>query len=258
MLRADSDRLGSRLLPEQRAAYEELVGYPVRGAALANQRYFLGELGEKEQAQAADIELKETTRRFNEELAGGKWRGFMRLEPADDQWKSFRIAPWTPPAFPAAPAPAPTREIVVNAAASTGKAEHAEANWETIPGLGVALQPTTAPGPGDTQLATDGPRLDYAVDLPAAGEFTLTSYLLPTHPLVPGRGLRFAVGLDDAPPQPVVCDVKDGSAEWAQGVLNNYVTVDTKLTVPAAGKQTLRIYGVDAGVVLRKFTLRQP
>ncbi len=39
-----------------------------------------------------------------------------------------------------------------------------------------------------------------------SGEFTLTIHLLPTHPLVPGRGLRFAIGLDDAPPQPVACD----------------------------------------------------
>ena len=106
------------------------------------------------------------------------------------------------------------------------------------------------------KLATAAPRLDYRVDLPAAGELTLTTYLLPTHPLVPDRGLRFAVGLDDAPPQLIVCDVKDGSAEWAQGVLNNYVTVDARLSVPAAGQHTLHVYGVDAGVVLTKLVIK--
>ena len=53
----------------------------------------------------------------------------------------------------------------------------------------------------------------------------------------------------------MVCNIKDGSAEWAQGVLNNSVTVATGLSVPTAGRHTLRIYGVDAGVVLDRFVI---
>jgi hypothetical protein len=257
-LRADSERLAALMPADRRDAYEELVGYPVRGTALANQRCFSGELGDKEQALAADAELKETTRRFNEETAGGKWRGLMNLEPADNQWQSFRLAAWTPPGpGPVTPRPADDA-IAVEAIPFTARDDRPDAAWGAVPGLGATIFPTTAPGVDEAKLATDAPRADYAVNFPAAGEFTLTTYLLPTHPLVPARGLRFAVGLDDAPSQLVVCDVKDGSPEWAQGVLNNYVTVSTKLTVPAAGRHLLRVYGVDAGVVLRKFTLRQP
>ena len=50
----------------------------------------------------------------------------------------------------------------------------------------------------------------------------------------------------------------DGSAEWAQGVLNNYVTASATLNVPSAGKHTLRVYGIDPGVVLREIRLDQP
>lgn len=256
-LRAESERLAAAMPSDKRDAFEELVGYPVRGSALVNQRYFFGERGEKEQALAADAELKETTRRFNEELAGGKWRSFMQLEPADDDWKSMRIAPWSPPAFGPAN-PAAKESITIKAAHAEGMSEGRNTKWRLIFALGgMTVFPTTAPGVEEAKIAADAPRLDYAVDFPAAGEFTLTTHLLPTHPLVAGRGLRFAVGLDDASPQPVAYTGKDGSPEWAQGVLNNYVTVETRLTVPSAGKHLLRLYGVDAGVVVRKFVIAQ-
>jgi hypothetical protein len=38
-------------------------------------------------------------------------------------------------------------------------------------------------------------------------------------------------------------------------VLNNSVHVSTTLPVPTAGKHLIKIYGVDAGVVLDKFTI---
>ena len=261
VLRAESDRIAAALLPAKRDTFEELVGYPARGAALANERYFGGELGKKDQALAADAELTATTRHFNDELVGGKWRGIMNLEPADTQWKSFRIAPWVMSEFATkVPAAAVTTVAARNL---TARQPGHDSTWELIPGLtegryAVALFPTTTPSIAEAKIATDAPRLGYEIDFPAAGEFTLTTYLLPTHPLVPGRGLRFAVGLDDAPPQFVVCDVKDGSAAWAQGVLNNYVTITTKLSVSIAGKHELHVYGVDAGVVLDKFTIEPP
>ena len=78
--------------------------------------------------------------------------------------------------------------------------------------------------------------------------------LVPTHPLA-GNRLRFAVGLDDAPPQLVELDVGDGGAGWAQGVLNATRVAVAKLAVPAAGPHTLHVYGVDAGVVLDKIVI---
>jgi hypothetical protein len=263
-LRRFAGIIGRAMPMARRDAFEELVSYPVQGAALANARYFYGEVHDKANALAADSELKELTRRFNEQVAGGKWNHLMKLEPADDRWKSMRIEPWVAPDFfkndGSEEAPGIVIEsdhFIANRADPTGT------GWEKIPGLGsigetVAILPTTATGVDETRLATDAPRLGYDVDFPAAGDFMLTTYLLPTHPLVPGRGLRFAIGVDDAPPQPVVCDVKDGSPEWAQGVLNNSVSVSTRITVPTAGRHVLRVYGVDAGVVLDRFAISRP
>ena len=253
-LRAESEQLPTALPAEKRDAFEQLVGYPVRGSALANQRYFHGERGNKEAALAADAELRETTRRFNEELAGGKWNHFMTLEPADDDWKSMRIAPWQMPEFAAKPVSAPPA-ITLDAERFAARTDRTGATWQAVPGLGVTVLPTTMPSVDESRIASDAPQLEYRVVFPAAGEFTLTAHLLPTHPLVAGRGLRFALSLDGDAPQLLIYAGKDGSPDWAQGVLNNSVSVTTKLRVPAAGAHTLKLYGVDAGVVVRSFSL---
>jgi hypothetical protein len=257
-LRAQAERVAENLPADRRDAFEELAGYPVRGAALANARYFHGERGETTQALAADAELTATTLRFNEELAGGKWRGFLHLEPADRQWASMRIAPWSPPLFAPAPSPVPPTEVGIDAGHYKARTGRLDVAWANIPGLGLAVFPTTAPDVDEARIATKAPRLDYDVDLPSAGGFTLTVRLLPTHPLVAGRGLRLAAALDDAPPQLVVCAVPDGSPGWAQGVLDNYVLASTRLSVPAAGRHSLHLYGIDAGVVLRALSLHRP
>ena len=89
-------------------AFFQLVEYPVAGSMLSNMRYFYGERvaaaprDEKDllrnNGESADSLLSAYTQRFDR-VADGKWRGFMRLEPADDDWKSMRIAPWKVPTF---------------------------------------------------------------------------------------------------------------------------------------------------------------
>jgi hypothetical protein len=73
---------------------------------------------------------------------------------------------------------------------------------------------------------------------------------------VPDRGLRFAVGIDEQPPQLVTVglDAEVSSQKWAQNVLNNAALGTTKLSI-SPGKHTLKIYMVDAGVVLDKIVL---
>jgi hypothetical protein len=244
LLAVQAADLEPRLRPGTADAYGQLVGYPVLGSALANFRYFYGELGDRERAEAADAQLKEFTRHYNEEFAGGKWRGMTTLEPADKQFQSMRIYPWVMPDFRPKPAKTDLTGPVIAATRSAGRTARGGAAWENIPGLGVGLLPSTVPSYDPAKLATDAPRLDYTVDFPAAGEWRVTFHLLPTHPVVPGRGLRLGAGLGDMTPQLVAYTGADGSAEWAQGVLNNYVTATATLNVPSAGRHTLRVYGV--------------
>jgi hypothetical protein len=281
-IRERAEQIFDRLSTEHRDSFFQLVLYPVVGSALANDRYFHGEAagllrnapgtvpdqGFASWAHAADESLKDLTRRFNEGIANGKWRGFIRLEPADDDWKSMRIAPWKVPVFskeilaqtenasgakPEARKPA-VGEYTANEFSSR-KARRGEVAWQVVPGLGksgaaVTLFPMTAESFDLAKDASVAPVLEYAVDFPAAGNFSVRVHLLPTHALVSGRGLRFGIGLDDAAPQLVTLEIGDGGRAWAQGVLAGERVVTASVQVDAAGKRTLRIYGVDAGVVI--------
>ncbi len=307
-IRAQADKLMTALPTERRDAFFELVVYPIDGSALANERYFGGELAAlaadasehdslANRAMAADAELKELTRRFNAEIAGGKWRRMAYLEPADDQWKSFRISKWSLPKFdagravptspPAEPKAGPDlragREDASNVAArpavgpyspSSGtaitleaerfdaKRPGAQARWEVISGLGrsdasIAVFPNTVTPVDLANAAKDAPCVDYRVTVPSAGNVHARFFAIPTQPIVAGRGLRFAIAVDDAAPEEVVINVRDGSAEWAQGVLNAAVSGTTTLTFAKSGPHVLHVYGTDPGVVLDRIVLTE-
>lgn len=283
-LQARADRLQAAVPAEKRDAFYQIVTYPVRGAALANERYFAAEAYGRRfdddnaaarawgaRARAADAGLRAETRYFNEELSGGKWRHILALEPADNQWRSMRIAPLPLPDenvvapsigdLPAPPAARPSgeRPLVIEAEAFARRHPAAGVSWDVISGIGrgsgaVALFPTTTRG-GDN-APPHGARLEYDIDFDTAGDWEVAVQLVPTHPLVPGRGLRFALGVAGSPGPIVAAAVADGSPEWAQGVLASHITVRAAVTVPAAGRQTLALHGVDGGVVIDRLLLQ--
>ena len=77
---------------------------------------------------------------------------------------------------------------------------------------------------------------------------------------VPGRGLRFAVSFDDAPPQtaillPADYTARNGNRDWEESVKDNARAVKTKFTLAGPGYHTLKLWMVDPGVVLQKLVV---
>ncbi len=284
-------------IPEsKRDAFFELVYYPVIGSALTNQRFFHTEEYNRlfnennpaaqqhgARARAADAKLTVITRRYNEEIADGKWRHIMAVEPADTLWRSFRM---TPPILPAENMVAESigpdffeyrsfltnqRVEDVNFVELDGvvsiEAEHFankkdinSVGWDVIRGLGrtgdsVAIFPTTASSVNEHNLENESPHLEYKIDMITQGDVTLTVNLIPTHPLKDGRGLRLAVAFDEQTPKAIVVDRDVGDSVWAQSVLNATITGSTKLNIPNPGTHILKVYMVDPGVVLDKIVI---
>ena len=90
---------------------------------------------------------------------------------------------------------------------------------------------------------------------------TIHYNLIPTQPITYGQGLRFAVSIDDAPPQLVTIKAGTGaevgsSAAWSAQCFGQHTTATTTTaTIPAAGAHTLKIYMVDPGVLLEKIVI---
>jgi len=242
-LRMRAQKIAAALPSAKRDAFFELVAYPVQGAGLANQRYFLGERSQIDAARAADAELREITRVFNEEVAAGKWRGFLRLEPADTQWKSMRIAAWTPPAFP-------------HPAASPGSSTPIELEPKPLRGTPVSPRVAGLGRTGHARALLSGTELRFEFGGRAQDErIELALDVLPTHPLRNGT-LRFTVLLDDQPLRTVDAAVPDGGPVWAQGVLAGTRSISLPLPKLVGRMYSLRLVPIDDGIVIDRVTLR--
>lgn len=269
-LTAKLDRETAKISPAQRDAWFQLVDYPVRAAALANHRVFDAEAFDRliaDQpaeaarraglARAADAELTALTRRYNNEIAGGKWRGIMSVEPADSSWTSFRQRPFVAPApgatSPRLPPSPPEDEDLVLVEAETGRGE----GWRRIEGLGrggAAMTSGEATAPS-LNLDQAGPALSYTVALPP-GAWSLELDLTPSFPLNGQSALRLAASVDDAAPVEVAVPRKVGDKAWAEGVLDNRLRVASGLTVCGGGTRTVRVARLDPGVLLDALAFR--
>ncbi|CAN5379559.1 hypothetical protein BH09GEM1_BH09GEM1_05560 [soil metagenome] len=179
-----------------RDAFFELVAYPVRGAALANERYFATE-------SYAAVHQTDSV------AAGADY----------------------------------TRSVPVEGVA-----------WKEIPGIGrwgnaVALFPTTAASIDSSHLATLAPRLEFAFQATTTANALIIVQLLPTQSLVNGRPWRIAVAIDDEAPRMVSTSAPVDSRAWSQAVLSETLSAIVPTSI-SAGTHVLKVYMVDAGVVL--------
>lgn len=88
-----------------------------------------------------------------------------------------------------------------------------------------------------------------------SGQANVTAILAPTLNFVPGRGLRYAVSLDDQAPQVVdtLADMSD--AAWNKSVIDNARESTSTLTVDKPGYHMLKFWMVDPSVVLEKLVV---
>ena len=172
----------------------------------------------------------------------------------------------TVPIFnPSSPRPEALRGFVesngvvsIEAEHFTRKIDRPGSSWQIISGLGrtgdsIAVFPTTAP----TLDPSGAPVVEYEFYLFTPGVVKTLAYLVPTHPISSGHGLRYAVGFDGEPPQlvDVGADLQIPSRAWSLNVLNSSTTGISTHEIKTAGQHVLRIYAVEPGVVLDKIVL---
>ena len=143
-----------------------------------------------------------------------------------------------------------------------------DVTWKLIPDYGRAdggmcIFPVTADSITDY---TKAPSMEYPIYISEPGKYDITLYTSPTLNFVPDRGLRVAVGIDDA--KPAVIDAygnvqrtsyrqafESGGTNWDQNVKENIRRMRTQLDVEKAGTHTLKIYMVDPAVVVEKIVI---
>lgn len=233
------DAVRPRIASAQQGGFFQLVEYPLRASALANERFFALEryaaTMERDPAGArrfaahavrADQRLKALTGRYN----SGRWAGMLAEEPADGLWTSYRQqAPLLPAVGLGGHADDALRDLAKAAAdlAPVSAAPvlpslrvTASQGWRRIPGLGR----------GEGVLRSLQP--DATVDLQAeapTGPSCLRVHVLPIYPQATHEAWQADV-LVGGQTYPLRWPRGTQDTSWAQGVLANRLTAT--LTLP--------------------------
>lgn len=155
--------------------------------------------------------------------------------------------------------------IAMEAEHTSQRVSKSGVEWKVIEHYGRTLSslkmyPTTV----TFEVADNAPNLEYSLYADQDGVFTLTAYTAPTNNLASHSKMRYGVSFDGG--EPVIADTlptgiiagDPHNTPWCQGVLDNIHMAATTHQL-TKGLHTLRIHGLDAGLVLQKLVLsRKP
>jgi len=273
-LTARVETAGKNLPPESHDAFFELVGYPVCAAALANERAL-----SPATAQRAQDEIHRLTDIYNNQTGGGKWRGIMSDNPrgqielpifknrtAETDMAGTnktgstetREAGSTAANFPGADFAEVNHRVVIETEHASAFVPGKDANWQKIIGLGyngeaVSVFPTTVAVRAEPEkILTESPCLQYKIYFQNAGGWKFTVRALPTFSIETGRPQRYAIALDDEPPQIVALpfSMSETDRRWQENVLRNAALTSSVHQITNPGSHILKIWMVDPGIVL--------
>lgn len=151
--------------------------------------------------------------------------------------------------------------IAIEAEHTSDRVASPHTEWQVIEHYGrslssIKLLPSTASFAGPTEA----PYVEYKIYTTEATQYDLTVVMAPSNQLSVESRLRYAVAIDEQ--DPIVAntlsdDYTPGETQdWEQAVLNN-AHIHTTSHQLTKGEHTLRIYHLDAGIVLQKLVLSQ-
>jgi hypothetical protein len=266
-LSARVDNVEKNLAPESHDAFFELVGYPVHCAALANEKFL-----QPENARSAQAEIQLLTDIYNNQIGGGRWHLMMSDNPHNllatergSATRSTTNSTGTPHSkmdvttnFPGADFSEDNHRVVMEAAHASVFVPGKDANWRKITGLGyngeaVSVFPATIDIRDTVEtILGESPCLQFKIGFQNSGDWKFTVRALPTFSVETGKPQRYAVALDDEPPQIVSLPVStsENDKHWRENVLRNAALTSSVHSIANPGLHTLKIWMVDPGIVL--------
>lgn len=233
------EALESQLPANRKAAYMQLVKYPVQAADQMNRKLLYAQLARHgkadwEQSDVAFDSIASLTRRYNA-LQNGKWIGMMDFQPR--KLPVFRRVAHETAATPMVKEKSPVYKWnAVDCATGT-----------PVPCEGLGYESKAAGIRKNTSLV-------FTFDDCKTDSVEVEVRLLPNHPL-DGKQLRFTLSVDKSAPQTVSYETKGRSEEWKENVLRNQAIRKVKLPVSKRKSHKLVIKVLDEGVVLDQIML---
>lgn len=288
---AKMERIKTRLRPDQRDAYFQLVEHPVLALSNLYEMYYAAAWNKRlmmrndPRADYFANMVEKTFRRDGEltaqyhALNGGKWAGMMNQvhmsyviwqTPTQQSMPSIsRVSADTPPDRLAAQihfAPSepvdPTR-IIMPAAKFDRAVGAMGLSWQVLPYLGEGSAVIALPQGRKPTTPEDGMRLEYGIATPADGAVRVALHLAPTLDTTGGGGIRIGVSLNDGPVQIVTSHLiptpgavkMPEQAAWVEAVKNNDHVVEAVFDGIKAGRHIVKVWRIDDNAVLKSLTI---
>jgi len=149
------------------------------------------------------------------------------------------------------------RHIAINALNFDRVVQSGEVTWQQLPDFGrthggITAFPVTMPS---VQPGGDAPRLEYDLHTFSAGDVKVEVHLAPSLDFQSGEGLRYAISIDDEPPQIVKVGTWSPQSNWEAAVADSVRRVTSTHKLGAPGRHVLKFWLVDPGVVLERIVL---
>ncbi|MEZ4885657.1 MAG: glycosyl hydrolase 115 family protein [Chitinophagales bacterium] len=149
--------------------------------------------------------------------------------------------------------------ISIEASSFSNNVKKVDIAWVEIPDLGrtgSAMTPFPVTTPTQN-IGEDTPHLEYNIHLTSTGTIKVKTFLSPTlnyHSNI-SDGLKYAVSIDRETPQIVNMHSDVSKSWWGESVANAITHSVSEHQIETAGNHILKIWMVDAGVVLQKIVL---
>ena len=268
-LAQDAENLRYRLPSAYQDTYEQLVNYPVQASANLYNLYYAQAMNRRlakehnteanfwaDRVESCYLRDSLLSHHYNKVMSDGKWDHMMdQIHIGYTSWnnpdhpvmpKVTRVAvPTAPYAFAETDG-----HVSIEAAHYTRAIPDCQTRCQVIPDLGKTLSGVT------TLPVTESPeqmQLEYDIDFAKGGTVEVTLLLAPTLNFNHNKGMRYAVSFDGGEEQ-VVNFNGHYRGELGRWQANPIIESKTKHTV-GAGKHTLRIRPLDAGIVFEKILI---
>jgi hypothetical protein len=147
--------------------------------------------------------------------------------------------------------------IAIDAEHYQRQSKRPDLRWEKIPEHGRGLSSMSVYPITDRSFskAEGAPYLEYDIYSQSSGDFKVEGFFAPSWPLMPGRGLRYAIAFDNQEPQVVDLAADMSNGTWEENVRGDLRRSMSTHRIDKPGAHRLRIYGLDPGVVLQKILI---
>ena len=270
----EAKALSNKIPARLKDAYFELILYPVQGAMLMNQKILYAQksltlaasgdqsaLAYAQKAKAAFAEIQLITKKYNEEIADGKWNGMMSWKPRDlAVFKMPKVADSIAPAGAAKAIAKTENKTIVRASQYQNKFTPNGVTLQSIKGLGIGGEgissyPFTFKPVAANELQNAAYAV-YQVDFNTAGEHEIEVKCLPTQGVNNGLKVRYAISVNNDKPQIVNISPASENNIWKQNVLQGYASGVTKHQITKTGKSTVKVYLLDPGLVVNQLEIK--